>query len=119
MNQTANPTPGSVMMLSGDLLFCSRVKTSAEGAGLKFRMGGQMPSEDTESITFVILDLSTRSGLTADIVSICREQCPNAKLIAYGPHVEVEKLRVAKEAGIETVMSNGLFSNQMKSIFDG
>jgi len=117
MNQTVNPG-GSVMMLSGDLLFCSRVKTSAESAGLKFRMGGQLPSEDTESITHVILDLSTRSGLTADIVTICQERCPNAKLIAYGPHIEVEKLRAAEEAGIGIVMSNSQFSNQMKSIFD-
>ena len=118
MNPTAENPPGSVMMLSGDLLFCSRVKATAERAGLTFRMGGKMPSEDTDSITYVILDLSTRSGLTKDIVGICREHCPNAKLIAYGPHVQVDKLREAEVAGIKTIMSNGQFSNQMKSIFD-
>ena len=106
------------MMLSGDLLFCSKVKVAATAAGRSFRMGGQLPDEVTDSIAYVILDLSTRSGLTDTLAEVCREKCPDAKLIAYGPHVEVEKLQAAKAAGIGMVMSNGHFSNQMQSIFE-
>ena len=118
MSQDRDSTPDSVMMLSGDLLFCSRVKAAATAAGLQFRMGGQLPAEDTDSIAYVILDLSTRSGLTNDLAELCRETCPNAQLIAYGPHVDVNKLHAAREAGITTVLSNGQFSNQMQAIFD-
>ncbi|MCP4943303.1 MAG: hypothetical protein GY924_15195 [Planctomycetaceae bacterium] len=80
--------------------------------------GWTTPDEDTDSIAYVVLDLSTRSGLTNKLVELCREKCPNAKLIAYGPHVDVNKLHAAKTAGIETVLSNGQFSNQMQAIFD-
>jgi len=118
MSQDCDSDSGSVMMLSGDLLFCSRVKVAATAAGRQFRMGGQLPAEDTDSIAYVVLDLSTRSGLTSTIVQLCHEKCPNAKLIAYGPHVEVDKLHAAKTAGIELVLSNGQFSNQMQAIFD-
>ncbi|MGB0759709.1 MAG: histidine kinase [Rubripirellula sp.] len=118
MSQDRDSTPDSVMMLSGDLLFCSRVKAAATAAGLQFRMGGQLPTEDTDNIAYVVLDLSTRSGLTSSIVGLCHEKCPNAKLIAYGPHVDVNKLHAARTAGIETVLSNGQFSSQMQSIFD-
>ncbi|MAI33428.1 MAG: hypothetical protein CBE00_07335 [Planctomycetaceae bacterium TMED240] len=118
MSNDCESTPGSVMMLSGDLLFCSRVKVAATAAGRQFRMGGQLPTEDTDSIAYVVLDLSTRSGLTNKLVELCREKCPDAKLIAYGPHVDVNKLHAAKTAGIETVLSNGQFSNQMQAIFD-
>lgn len=118
MSGHVNSSPGSVMMLSGDLLFCSKVKVAATAAGRSFRMGGQLPDEDTDSIAYVILDLSTRSGLTDTLAEVCREKCPDAKLIAYGPHVEVEKLQAAKAAGIGMVMSNGHFSNQMQSIFE-
>lgn len=118
MSEDCDARPGSVMMLSGDLLFCSRVKVAAAATGRAFRMGGQLPDEDTDSIAFVVLDLSTRSGLTNKLVELCREKCPNAKLIAYGPHVDVDKLHAARTAGIEMVLSNGQFSSQMQVIFD-
>lgn len=104
-------------MLSGDLMFCSKVKSAAERAGRSFRMGGQLPEDDTESIRFVVLDLSTRSGLVPQIVDQCAERCPAARLIAYGPHMKVDRLKAAREAGIEPVMTNGQFDAALATIF--
>ena len=108
---------GSVVMISGDLIFSSRVRSAAQRAGLQFRVAGNLPEDDTESIRFVVLDLSTRSKLTGEIAVQCNERCPSAKLIAYGPHVQVDKLSKARESGIETVMTNGQFNNLLPQIF--
>jgi len=121
-SQTDTPdtrsSTASVVMLSGDLMFASRVKAAAERAGLAFRISGKLPDDNTESIRFVVLDLSTRSGLTAEIADHCANRCPQAKLIAYGPHVQVGKLNAARQAGIATVMTNGQFDSQLSRLFE-
>ena len=108
----------TVLMLSGDLMFSSRVKSAAERSGKQFRMSGKLPSDDVESIEFVIVDLSTRSGLLPDIVAQCSQQCPEAKLIAYGPHVHVDKLHSARQAGIPSVLTNGQFDAALGTLFE-
>ena len=45
-------TAPSVVMLSGDLMFASRVKAAAERAGFDFRIGGALPADNTDAIRF-------------------------------------------------------------------
>lgn len=116
MSDAESPS-GSVVMLSGDLMFSSRVKSAAEQAGLTFRIGGSLPEDETEAIRYVVLDLSTRSGLTSTIAGQCAERCAGAQLIAYGPHMQAKRLAAAREAGIETVMTNGQFDAALAKIF--
>ncbi len=108
---------GSVVMLSGDLMFASRVRSAATQAGLEFLFGGQLPDGDLDSVRYVVLDLSTRSSLAGSIAGQCAERCPEAKLIAYGPHVHVDRLDAARQGGIETVMTNGQFNSQLGGLF--
>ena len=44
---------------------------------------------------------------------------PQAKLIAYGPHVHVDHLREARACGIANVMTNGQFNAQLPQLFQG
>ena len=108
---------GSVVFLSGDLMFASRVRGAAENAGLRFRVGANLPDDDLADVRFVVLDLATRSGLTEEIASQCAERCPSADLIAYGPHVQANKLSTAKESGIPTVMTRGQFDSRLSTLF--
>lgn len=108
---------GTVAMLSGDLMFGSKVKSTALAAGFEFYFGGSLPTENTGSIRFVILDLSTRNKLTPTIAQWCSEHCPDARLIAFGPHVQVEKLKSAREAGIPTVLTNGQLDAGLTGLF--
>ncbi len=106
-----------VVMLSGDLMFASRVKSAAQRAGIAFQLCGSLPPGDLTSVAFVIVDLSTRSGVLPEIADQCADRCPDAKLIAYGPHVQVDRLEAARQAGIEMVMTNGQFDRQMSNLF--
>jgi hypothetical protein len=109
--------PKTVAMLTGDLMFASKVKSAAQSSDWTFVMGGNLPSENTDSIQIVILDLSTRSGLTTKIMEQCQSACPDARVIAYGPHVHVDKLKAAREAGIPHVLTNGQFDAGLSNLF--
>lgn len=106
-----------VLMLSGDLMFSSRVKASAERAGKHFQLSDSLPDGNLDTVAFVIVDLSTRSGVLSNIAEQCAARCPSAKLIAYGPHVQVDKLDAARAAGVETVMTNGQFDREISRMF--
>lgn len=116
----------TVAMLTGDLLFASKVKSTAQAAGWTFYMGGNLPQPETEAsgesngdaIDVVILDLSTRSGLVDKIMEQCRQRCKNARVIAYGPHVHVAKLKAARDAGIPTVLTNGQLDAGLTKLFE-
>lgn len=111
-------SPPLVAMLTGDLLFASKVKAAAASAGVEFYMGGSLPSPTPANTKLVILDLSTRGGLTETITQTCDQSCPDATVIAYGPHVQVQKLKAAREAGIETVLTNGQLDAGIQSILN-
>ena len=115
--EDSQPSGGSVVMISGDLMFASRVRAAAQGAGLTFHFGGSLPDADLQSVRYVVLDLSTRSGLIGSIAGLCAKRCPQAKLIAYGPHVHVDRLREARSSGIPNVMTNGQFNAQLSELF--
>ena len=112
--------PECVAFLSGDLMFASRVKAAAENAGLTFWLGGSLPQVgDTPPVAYVILDLSTRASLSGEIAQQCAQRFPTAQLIAYGPHVQVAKLKAAREAGIKTVLTRSQFDSVLGSMFRG
>lgn len=108
---------GRVVMLSGDLMFASRVRAAAQAAGLEFYFGGVLPDGDLGDVRFVILDLATRRGLAGTIAPSCAERCPDARLIAYGPHVQVDRLDEARQSGIPNVLTNGQFNAQLPQLF--
>jgi len=105
-----------VVFLSGDLMFASRVRGAAEAAGFTFQLAGSLP--DQSGIAYVIVDLSTRSGAVDGLMQRCGEVCPDARVIAYGPHVQVPRLEAAKQAGIPAVMTRGEFDRALPQLFD-
>jgi hypothetical protein len=107
---------GGVLMLSGDLMFASKVKSAAARVGRPFQLSGAVPDEPLDSLAFVILDLATRGKLLPRIVEDCRARCPQAQLIAFGPHVQVDALAAARRAGVPTVMTNGQFDRALSSM---
>ena len=106
----------AVAFLSGDLMFASRVRGAAESAGLDFHFGGSLPPCD--DLDWVIVDLSTRSGAVDGLMQQCQQHCPDAKVIAYGPHVQVARLDKARQAGIPTVITRGQFDRSLSTLFD-
>lgn len=117
-SSSVTSSPAVIVMLSGDLIFASRVKAAAQRAGKEFKLSGSLPDGDLESVSTVIVDLSTRSGVLREIGGQCATRCPAASLIAYGPHVQVDNLEAARQAGIKIVMTNGQFDRELPRLFN-
>ncbi len=114
-----NLETATVLFLSGDLMFASRVRSAAERASLAFKAANSLPEEQIASLRFVIVDLSTRSSLIPGIVEDVKVRYPSASLIAYGPHVQVDHLKAAREAGVPTVLTRGQFDSVLMNLFVG
>lgn len=115
-----------VLFLSGDLIFASRVRAAAEAAGHAFQLSGNVPAEaDSDAAThereeevgWIVIDLATRAGIVADAVDAARKRFPDARLLAYAPHVQVGRIRAAREAGVPTVVTRGQFDSMLGSLF--
>lgn len=113
-----------VLFLSGDLIFASRVRAAAEAAGLAFQLSGKIPTKpagDTSQaeadVAWIILDLATRSGIVAEVVQTASERFPQARLLAYAPHVQVGRIQMARDAGVPTVVTRGQFDAKLRSMF--
>ena len=104
-----------VIFLSGDLMFASRVRAAADAADLDFQLAGSLP--DRPGIRWVIIDLATRSGAVEGLIDRCQQVCPDASVLAYGPHVQVAKLEKAKRAGIPIVLTRGQFDRSLGTLF--
>jgi len=109
-----NSASGGVLFLSGDLVFASRVRAAAIKHERSFQLSGSIPSQ-SEDVAFVIVDLSTRAKAVEGLMESCARFCPAARVIAYGPHVQVAKLKAAREAGVPTVLTRGQFDAALAS----
>lgn len=117
MNSTNS---GQVWFLSGDLMFASRVSAAAQQAGLAFKLSGQLPAQQADpqdTPGWFILDLATRGSLLPGVYHEAVQRFPAARWIAYGPHVQTERLQAAKDAGIPTVLTRGQFNAQLPNLF--
>ncbi|MCM2370355.1 histidine kinase [Aporhodopirellula aestuarii] len=114
----AGSPPGLVLFLSGDLIFASRVRAAAMAAGLEFQLAGNLPEQSAHPVRFVIVDLSTRSKFVDGLMQTCHERFPYARVVAYAPHVQVDRLRLARQNGIPTVLTRGQFNEHLSTLLD-
>lgn len=117
----------TVIFLSGDLIFSTKVRAACQRIGWGFKLARTLPAktsagaENQEAntgpeVTMIILDLATLSQLTAGLVPAAREEYPQAWLVAYGPHVQKGHLEAAKLAGFDRVLTRGQFDHALDDL---
>src|SRR6056297_1685828 len=112
-----SPDPAQVIFLSGDLIFASRVRAAAVEAGYSFSLAQSLPAGPSPEVRFVILDLSTRSKALDGLMDTGPARFPSANFIAYAPHVQVERLKSARQAGVPVVLTRGQFDGSLPTLF--
>jgi hypothetical protein len=108
----------AVWFFSGDLLFASRVESAAVRAGVAFSLMGKWPDVWTTQPRWIIVDLATRFGASADVIRNALQSFPDAHTIAFGPHVQPARLSKARQDGFNTVLTRGQFDSALSSLFD-
>jgi DNA-binding NarL/FixJ family response regulator len=110
----------SVIFLSSDLVFSSRLAAAGKRLGLSVSAISSIDAAaervETDSIDLVIYDLSAAGSNVAALVASLRQRQPNLAIVAYAPHVHEDRLRAATEAGCNEVLTRGKFDRQMDDI---
>ena len=107
------------ILVSKDLLFGGRVRSAAQRAG---RACDVVSPDQVDRCAvapqLIMIDLAAieEEGL-AELVESCRRLAPAAHVIAYGPHVDAERLENARRAGCDEVLSRGEFNQRLPDFF--
>ncbi len=110
-----------IAFLTKDLLFQSRVAGQAKLCG-KSLIADRTPERilgrlnEPEQVQLWIIDLTLELEDMPAIRDTIQSHCPRASIIAFGPHVHVEKLERASAAGFDRVITRGQFDHQMPQI---
>jgi DNA-binding NarL/FixJ family response regulator len=105
----------TVIFLSSDLMFSSRVVSAAKAQGVSVSLvADQAALSDNiaADCRLALVDLSLDHLNLPAAVKAIRSGAPAARVLAYGPHVDEAALADAKEAGCDEVLTRGQFNKQ-------
>ena len=103
-----------------DLMYSSRVMSVAQAVGMPLETA-MSPAAFVEQlshgdVTLAILDLTAPECDPAVLVPQVLAAAPQAQIVAYGPHVDHERLAAALAAGCHRVFSRGQFVQELAAI---
>jgi CheY-like chemotaxis protein len=111
-----------VLALVDDLMFASRIREAARGAGLEVRTVRDAQAalehgrEDPPAL--VLLDLDRERLRPVEAVRLLRGEAPLAALeiVGFVSHVNEARIREAEEAGCTRVLSRGAFVRELPGL---
>lgn len=110
----------SIIYLTNDLMFSSRVSGAVRAAGAEMNVVGDVAAAvellQAGSVRLVFLDLSLPGLDPSAVVQKIRDLAPDVAVIAYGPHVHEQKLAAAKACGCDKVLSKGQFNSTVNEL---
>ncbi len=109
----------SGLLLSDDLIFTSRITATARAFGgvvLPCRTIEQLQTKLREALTqCVIVDLNHPAWDTLGGVALVRSVVGDGPMIvAYGSHVDAERLRTARQSGCNLVLPRSAFVERLE-----
>ena len=113
-----------ILLLSSDLMFQSRISSTARAAGKPCVVDRTVDKlvervSEPDAVSLVLIDLTLRSvDLDSEIPRL--HQCfSNCQIVAYGPHVDVDRLAQAEQAGADRVVTRGQMDRDLAVIIQG
>ena len=104
-----------VVLLSSDLMFGSRVAGTAKQLEIDAALvpnAASLPDKLTADCRLVLVDLSLDGMNIPSIIKAVSARAPQARIIAYGAHVDRSALADATEAGCHLVLTRNQFNQQ-------
>lgn len=110
--------PHSVLFISPDLMFSSRVTSAVKQLGgsclIASHLARVLEIIATESLSVVLLDLEAPGLDQIAIIAAAREK--QIPVVAYASHVREQLLESARAAGAAEVLPRSRFSGQLDSL---
>ncbi len=109
-----------IAYFTDDLLFSSQIIEAARRRGwtLEVSSNSDLLKEQlrADDMRLLIVDLSSRGLTIADLIAAARQTAPDLPIVAYGPHVHVDRLAEAQRVGCTEVLSRGSFSRSPEEV---
>lgn len=108
------------LMLCDDLIFFSRVASAARAAGAAVKQA-RTPAEAlklaaTATPGGVLIDLHNEALDLPAFLAELRAACPTMpRTVAFGSHVDAERLRAARAAGCDRVLPRSKFVEELET----
>lgn len=112
-----------VLVLNRDLLFGSRIRSALKTIGMATTLVPDSATfatqlrERASDVGIAIIDLNGEVDW-AVIEPVLRDASVEVPVLAFGPHVDAERLRAAKAHGVTRVVSNGQFHKDLVSLVE-
>jgi hypothetical protein len=108
------------LLICGDLIFQSKILGTAKALGLEFAAASTVAAAERlihPGVRLAIVDLSSPASTSGDDLSRLRAALPaSARLLAFGSHVDVDRLRLARASGCDPVLARSEFSAKLAEI---
>lgn len=99
------------LLLCTDIMFGSELQAISRKAG--FRPVTLRPGSELSAADILVVDLAARLDWESLIkIAVAR----NMPVVAFGPHIDTEARRKAKDAGARRVLSNGNVARDLPHI---
>jgi DNA-binding NarL/FixJ family response regulator len=102
----------TVLFLTTDMMFSSRVLGAAKAFGLDCRLVAkpeQLAATTLDSCPLALIDLGLSPLDLGEAVAAIRASAPQARIVAFGPHVDHRLLAAASDAGCDLVLPRSQF----------
>jgi DNA-binding NarL/FixJ family response regulator len=107
-----------MIALTADLFFRSKIEETAKALGLarpRFASSAEQAGSLVSGTELVLLELGPRTG-GVDAVAQIKKAAPEARVVAFGSHVDTETLERARQLGASEVMARSKFVQEMPRI---
>jgi CheY-like chemotaxis protein len=109
---------GPVYVLCDDLLFTSRITSTARALNLESKSARSVEQlielSRQQAPGCIILDLANPGLQIENLIAQLRGECPRLpRVIAFGSHVDTASLQAARAAGCDVVLPRSKFSEQL------
>ncbi len=108
----------SALLLCDDLMFASRITGEARAQGLTVKPARSLEQllvlARQEAPSCVLLDLAFPGLDLPDLFRQLAEACPSLpRVVAYGSHVDTQRLQAARAAGCDPVLPRSKFVEEL------
>ena len=119
MENAAEELPNAGLLVTGDLIFSTKITGTARMLGLQVQVIGSPGSVveriRTESPRSIFLDLSV-AGLTSELIREIVSAAAGNPVVAFGTHVDTARLQAARDAGCTEVMPRSRLSAELPQL---
>lgn len=110
---------GRVVALTSDLIFSSKIAAAGVAAGAQLTVVRSLSAlqahlSESPRLLLVVLDLADVDPIAAITLARGRPQPP--RIVAFGSHVETEKLTLARAVGADEVLARSAFVNKLDAL---